>query len=299
MIPRCVVALTALLIAVSCGGPKLIVTATPQDVVAGAAVRVSCSLQSIRSARGDIRFSFSTDSLRTHKFSQDMAESAPVRFWTAPDAPGVYTLQVHAFEGGQELAQGTVTVTVSAPPQRELGVEFQTSPTITTGYLDSQDTTSGGNLAEFKVGLKEQWEENPHSGPTCTKITCQAGDQYCGITWAYPPNNIRGQEMGLDLSWAEEVKFWARGHRGGEKIRISVGAEPVNPHPSTLPITLARNPGSGSDLLELGIDWRQFTIHLTGDRSNVPVLFEVLVPAPGGRPLTFYLDDILYVKQNK
>jgi hypothetical protein len=208
-----------------------------------------------------------------------------LRFWTAPNQPGPHNLTVTAYDSGKLIARKRVQVKVLPPLGRTLDVEYEAPPEVRLG----------GTVGEAKTAVDELWRENPHTGPTCTKIVCQARSESCRITWASPPGNL-GDAPGRDLSWASKVTFWARGHRGGERIRASVGAEEAGRFASTLPVTVALDPISGRGLLDLSTEWSPFTIPLHGNLSNLPVLFDVLVPPGTGGPVIFYLDDIAYVQ---
>jgi hypothetical protein len=95
-----------------------------------------------------------------------------------------------------------------------------------------------------------------------------------------------------NLSWAKRLTFWARGHYGLEEIWASAGADAVGHFPSTFPLT--PDPKSGEGMLKLTAEWKQYTIPLSGNLTNLPVLFDVLIPPAGGAPVIIYLDDIVY-----
>ena len=47
-------------------------------------------------------------------------------------------------------------------------------------------------------------------------------------------------------------------------------------------------------MTRLTTEWRQYSIPLNGNLTNLPVLFDVLIPPAGGAPVIIYLDDIHY-----
>jgi hypothetical protein len=254
------------------------VTANPQDVDPGGIVRVSGPLEGISSPHGQLRYQFSA---AAGSFSRGYAESAPAALWTAPSEPGTYVLSVVALDGDSTLALAQTSVTVRSGTRQKLNVEYEAPPQVTLG----------GAFSERKTILDELWRENPHTPDTCTRIVCEALTESCRITWASPPGNF-GESLGHDLSWATKLTFWARGHYGVEEIWASAGADPVGQFPSTL--RLIPDPKSGRGMLKLTSDWRQYTIPLSGDLTNLPVLFDVLIPPAGGAPVIIYLDDINY-----
>ena len=260
-----------------CSKPHMTVTASPLDVDPGTTVRLSGPMERVSTTDERLRYKFAASA---GTFLPGYAASTPAAFWIAPAKPGAYTLYVTAFDGNSTIAGGRVTVHVRAA-RRTFNVEYEAPPQVTLGGL----------LSERKTLLDQVWRENPHTQPSCTRIVCEAQTQACRITWATPPGNF-GEAPGRDLSWAKRLTFWARGHYGLEEIWASVGADPVGNFPSTFPLT--PDPKSGEGMLKLTAEWKQYTIPLSGDLTNLPVLFDVLIPPAGGAPVIIYLDDIVY-----
>ncbi|MCD6093959.1 MAG: hypothetical protein J7J51_04140, partial [Candidatus Omnitrophica bacterium] len=67
------------------------------------------------------------------------------------------------------------------------------------------------------ITLDENWQDNPHSGETCIKISYSAeatqGNRWAGIYWQEPANNWGEVEGGFDLTGATKLTFWARGEK--------------------------------------------------------------------------------------
>jgi hypothetical protein len=261
-----------------CSRARMKVTASPQDVDPGDIVRVSGPLERISSARAQLRYQFNA---AAGSFSAGYAESTPAALWMAPSEPGTYLLSVGVLDGESTIARGQASVTVRSGARRKLNVEYEAPPEVTWG----------GAFSERKTILDQLWRENPHTPDTCTRIVCEALTESCRITWASPPGNF-GEAPGHDLSWASKLTFWARGHYGVEEIWASAGADPVGQFPSTLSLT--PDPKSGRGMLKLTSDWRQYTIPVPANLTNLPVLFDVLIPPAGGAPVIIYLDDINY-----
>jgi hypothetical protein len=261
-----------------CSKPHMTVTASPWVVDSGGTVRVSGPVEGIST----------TDSRLTYKFAGSggaflpgYAPSTPAAFWVAPAQPGSYTLSVTALDGETPIAAERITVRVRSAERQKLNVEYEAPPQVILGGL----------LSEKKTLLDQVWHENPHTLPSCTRIVCEALTEGCRITWATPPGNF-GDAPGKNLSWAKRLTFWARGHYGLEEIWASAGADPAGRFPSTLSLT--PDPKSGQGMLKLTVYWKQYSIPLSGDLSNLSVLFDVLIPPAGGAPVIIYLDDIVY-----
>ena len=92
--------------------------------------------------------------------------------------------------------------------------------------------------------------------------------------------------MGLDLTGAKKLTFWARGENGGEKVSFSYGLLDKANYPDS-------SKGEIKDA-ELTKEWKQYTIDLSGkDLSQIKTPFAWILGAKGD-PITFYLDDIKF-----
>lgn len=107
-------------------------------------------------------------------------------------------------------------------------------------------------------------------------------------------------DAGLDLRGATKLTFWARGEKGGEKVKFfafGIGRNPFTgvaskPHPDSEPL---RSTG----FVTLSKDWTLYTIDLAGaDLRHVLLGFAWQTKATinGHRDITFYLDHIAYDK---
>jgi hypothetical protein len=113
-----------------------------------------------------------------------------------------------------------------------------------------------------------------------------------GVYWQHPENNWGNIEGGIDLSWANKLSFWAKGEKGGEKIRFFVGGIGTkhNSHPDSL------RPEVSTGYIQLTDSWRQYTINLLGQNlSRVIGGFgwstDKCANLAGA---TFFLDDIIF-----
>ncbi len=143
------------------------------------------------------------------------------------------------------------------------------------------------------LSLDDAWLENCHSAKTCIKIdydiVCsKAGKKWAGIYWLNPANNWGGQRGGFNLTGAQNLTFWAKGEKGGERIEeFKIGG-----------IT-GEYPDSDSAVIGpviLTPEWTQYTIDLRGkDLSYISGGFTWAAKVevnPNG--CVFYLDDIQY-----
>ena len=141
--------------------------------------------------------------------------------------------------------------------------------------------------------LDDASTDNPHSEPTCIKITYSAvksqGEGWAGIYWQYPDKNWGDKPEGQDLTGVTKLTFWARGEKGGEKAEFKVGGI-TGKYPDSI------RPPVSTGIIVLSDKWQQYTIDLAGkDLSHVIGGF-CWVTSKNQNPqgCTIYLDDIRY-----
>ncbi|MCR4337468.1 MAG: hypothetical protein NUV91_06655 [Candidatus Omnitrophica bacterium] len=143
--------------------------------------------------------------------------------------------------------------------------------------------------------FNDAWKEGcqGEDSKMCIKIIydaeCSRQDQkWAGIYWLSPANNWGKQKGGFNLDGAQELSFWAKGEKGGERIEEFKVGGISGDYPDT-------------DMAMIGPviltnEWREYTIDLRGKdllyisggfswATNVDV-------NPDG--CTFYLDNIRY-----
>ncbi len=155
-------------------------------------------------------------------------------------------------------------------------------------YPWSGYTGSNGGIDSLTVDPFS--EENPQSGDICAKISYDSSaEDWAGLFIQATGDWRRGTGVGLDLTGAETLSFWARGDRGGEVVRFGYGYSPDQ--------SGTADSVSDSQSMYLSDSWRQFTLDLKGnDLSNISGLFSLRLDRednPEGA--TIYLDDIRYI----
>lgn len=231
---------------------------------------------------------------------------------TARDLPRAETYQdakaaaVHALESRLEDMRECVYV------YRDYG--------NSENHFTQRALISGGVHVDLEE-LQENWTDNPHSGDTC--IRCS--QNVSGRGWAgwmflngYVPegqtdpvlNDRTSVGAGLDLTGATELRFWARGELGGEKLDfftmgfnwgVDTGTPLSNAADSSNKIVLRD--------VSLTTEWKEYVISL--DRAGVDLsciangfgfsmedgenarLFSGINPME--KNAVFYLDDIRFV----
>ncbi len=159
-----------------------------------------------------------------------------------------------------------------------LGEGLESMPWIPSGYM--------GNHAA--VTMEEGSTEQAHSGNTSTKVHYAEPGNWAGVVWQHPANNWGDQPGGHDVSGATHLQFYARGKHGGEQIKFGMGLLGQDKaHPDT---------GGKETTVTLTDDWKLYSIDLSNlDLSSIKTGFYWTL-AGQGQPITFYLDDVQYVK---
>ncbi|MCA9227832.1 MAG: hypothetical protein KDA47_19565, partial [Planctomycetales bacterium] len=154
--------------------------------------------------------------------------------------------------------------------------ELETPPFAPSGWM-------GEHTA---VKVDERSTDAPHTGDTCLRVDYARGDGWAGVAWQSPPDDWGDRPGGFDLSGAKRLTFWARGAKGGERVKFGVG------------LIGNDKPYSDSAKVEIEVplttDWRQYEIDLADrDLTRIKTGF-VWVVAGQQQPLRFYLDDVRY-----
>lgn len=138
--------------------------------------------------------------------------------------------------------------------------------------------------------IDEFCTDQPHSGNECLMIqyVSKGKKTWAGIYWIGPYINHWGDYPGYAVSDAKKLIFWARGQKGGEYVKFTVGGieNPVKPFRDSF--------GPLESSLHLSNDWRPYSIDLgAADTSMILGGFCISISAlenPEG--CTFFLDDI-------
>ena len=202
------------------------------------------------------------------------------------------------------------------PASRALGnfsVEidiYENSVYVYKDYGDSENHFSqralmAGRDASLVRAMDDNWQFNPHSGDSC--IRCEmvtAPGDWGGWLFinGYIPegsdapqiNKADAPGQGIDLTNASELRFWARGEKGGEKVQFLLGGYEVGsgaPYPDSCET-------QRTDYIELDTEWTQYTIDLEDVDTSYLICgfgFAMSGDVSGSSFNEFYLDDIEFV----
>jgi hypothetical protein len=213
-------------------------------------------------------------------------KSAEVRL---PKEGGVYRLYAYVYDAHGGAAVANVLVRVKGPLVARKGraaklplvvydeADRAGAPYVPTGWM--------GNTKGLKLDVT--CKEKPHDGKTCIRIEYEPRDGWAGVVWQSPGNDWGARAGGWDVSGARQLRFWARGEKGGEVVTFFFGV-------------IGRDKryfdtGSGKkDKVGLTKEWKEYTIELKRkDLTRIKTGFGFSLGGQGG-PVTFYLDDIRF-----
>lgn len=136
--------------------------------------------------------------------------------------------------------------------------------------------------------------DDPYRGGCCIEVTFDdrkgsggIRKRWGGITWQHPSDNWGDEEGGLDLTGASQLSFWAKGKEGGEEVEFRMGIIKRNKKfYDTASVDLGK--------VKLDDVWKQYVMKLKGkDLSRIVTGFSFTVRGKG-KPVTFYLDEIIF-----
>jgi len=137
------------------------------------------------------------------------------------------------------------------------------------------------------ITADENCTSNPHTGKTCLRYAYSGTDDWGGVAWQDPANDWGEQPGGWNLTGARQLKFWARGEKGGETVSFKFGILGADKKYSDTSM------GAVNDV-KLTKEWAEYTIDLSGkDLSRIKTGF-VWSVAGQGSPVVFFLDDIRF-----
>jgi len=134
-------------------------------------------------------------------------------------------------------------------------------------------------------------KENPHSPPTCVKVTYTFGTtRWGGIYSQNKPDNW-GDKPGNNYSKKgfSRVTFWARGETGDEVVEFKAGGidNRTKKYRDSFEVTLGR--------VTLTKEWKQYQIDLSGANLSSAIggfCWVASADYNSAEKITFFLDDI-------
>ncbi|WP_145076540.1 glycoside hydrolase family 2 TIM barrel-domain containing protein [Poriferisphaera corsica] len=204
-----------------------------------------------------------------------------------PEKQGPYRLFAYVRDNKGNGAVGNIPIFVRV--QQAMN-ETQPAPIPFRIYTDTQPDMpyqpSGYMGNHSQVQMNEASNQNQNSGATCIEIKYNDPGQWAGVVWQHPYNDWGDKPGGYSLTGAKKLTWYARGAKGGEKIKFGFGLLGMD--------KTYHDTASFESEYTLTDQWMQYSTDLTGkDLSRIKTGF-YWVLAGQGAPITFYLDDIKY-----
>lgn len=214
-----------------------------------------------------------------------------VRF-TAPEGGGGYRLFAYVYDSAGGAAVANVPFRVAAPIKLKsvlpvAGLPYSIYEEASTKSV-FEPAGFMGNTAALKIDLG--CRDSARSGETCIKAQYTSDGLWGGVLWQSPGGAWDGKlPGGVNLTGAKHLEFYARGESGGETVGFVFGVlDGSQPYRDTAK-------GELKDV-KLTKQWQKFSFPLEGlDLRQIKTGFGWTV-AGQGHAVTFYLDDIRYVK---
>ncbi len=209
-----------------------------------------------------------------------------------PQLPGNYRLFAYAYDGDGGGAVANVPLKVAGEVSMQHLAQGRKVPVPFTVYADEMNGspfTPAGYMGETAaIAMDQASTTQPHSGKTCLKVTYDKPDGWGGVVWQSPANDWGDRPGGFDLSDADTLEIWARGHSGGERVKLGFGLiDRDKPFYDT---------AKGEIEVMLTQQWQSYKIPLVQHNAGRIKTGFYWTLAGQGKPVTFYLDDIRYTK---
>lgn len=209
---------------------------------------------------------------------------------TMPERAGNYRLFAYLRDGAGGGAVANVPLRVEGGGDGGPQGMPTALPLVVYGERGGSPYVPSGYMGEAaSITIDESSKDNPHAGASCLKATYANGGGWGGVVWQSPANDWGEVDGGFDLTGADTLSFWVRGAKGGEKVKFGYGL-------------LGRDKAfydTDKDEVEVTLTpaWKQVTLPLKGKNlSRIKTGFYWTL-AGQGKPLTFYLDDIVYDRE--
>lgn len=122
-------------------------------------------------------------------------------------------------------------------------------------------------------------------GRVCEQFSVTLISGWGGGVWEYQPDAGDSAKVGLNLSGAKKLTFFARGAHGGETVTFSYGV-------SNSRVNV--NSATDTKKIVLTPKWREYSFDLNGRNLSLIRNGFSWWTTTGHQPVVFYIDDVRY-----
>ena len=225
------------------------------------------------------------------------------------------TVAPTAGDASQKVTQNTNTDCKSAAESAAAALQSELKGYLESVYVykDFGDSENQFTQRALMVGkdasnvraMNDNWPDAPHSGGSCIRCEIVTAEGDWGgwlFVNGYVPegssepqlNQADAPNQGMNLLGASELRFWARGEKGGEMVQFLLGGFRVgtdSPYPDSCDT-------QRTEYIRLNTEWTEYTIDLAHIDTSYLICgfgFAMSGSESGDADNVFYLDDIRYV----
>lgn len=205
-----------------------------------------------------------------------------------PEYGGVYRIFAYVYDSHGGAAVANAPISVDGPKRKPKPAPSAELPLVVAAEpVERAPFEASGWMGNHEnIVMDDRCRTRPHSGATCLRFEYSRPDGWGGVVWQNPPGDWGDRAGGYDLRAAEKLSFWARGERGGERVKFGVG------------LIQADKRFHDTARLETEVvleqDWKRYEIRLSGQNlSRIKSGFFWTLAAQGDA-VVFYLDDVQF-----
>lgn len=204
-----------------------------------------------------------------------------------PTRPGRYRLFVFIRDGAGGGATANLPLKVKGEASTQLGAATNLPLVVYGEKMNGVPYAPSGYMGDtHSIEMDFDAKADPKEGPTCLQVDFHRGTGWGGVAWQSPANDWGDRPGGYALTGARRLTLWARGAKGGEKVKLGFGL--LNDDKPYF------DSAKGEQELVLDNEWKRYAFELKGKNLDRIKTGFYWVVGGQGEPVRFFLDEIRY-----